>query len=117
VTSFQVITVVAVLAHVGALLSARLAPWGSKGLLLLNAVVALAVLGYAATRLRYILAARDWPYAALIVLELAVLLGAGWAWRGSRSAMICSAIVFGLHGCVSIAAVLFAFVVKFNRLF
>ena len=83
---------------------------------LLNAVVALAILGYAASRARYILTARDWPYGVLIVFELVVLVGATWAFRGNRPAAIWSSVAYGLHGGASLVAVVYAFAVKFTRL-
>jgi hypothetical protein len=115
-TSFQTAVVLAVLAHVGALLGVWLSPQGFRALLLLNAIVALAVLLYAASRARYIYAARDWPYAGLVVFELVVLGGVVWAFRDNRTAAIWSYIAFGLHGCASLAAALFAFTFKMNRL-
>ena len=85
-------------------------------MLLLNASVAFVVLAYAAIRAQYILAARDWPYLGLIVFELMVLAGAVWAFRNNRPAAIWSYVAFGLHGCASLGAALFAFTFKMNRL-
>ncbi len=94
-----------------------LAADGMKPLLALNAIVALAVLVGAGFRLRYIWAAKDWPYAGLMVFELLVLAGACWALRHQRAAEIASYVAFGLHGCISVAAVIFAFGFKLTRLF
>jgi hypothetical protein len=106
------VTLLAVVAHVGALLGGWLLPNGFKALLSLNAVVACGVMFYAASRARYIFAARDWPYVALVAFELAVLAGAVWAFRNNRPAAIWSYVAFGLHGCTSVVAVLFAFLFK-----
>jgi hypothetical protein len=105
-----------VLAHVGALLAVWLSPGGFKVLLSLNTTVALAVLLYAASRAKCILAARDWQYLALILFELLVLAGAVWAFRTNRPAAIGSSVAFGLHSCASLAAAVFAFTFKMTRL-
>ena len=112
ITSFQTATLLVALAHVGVLLAVRLWPAGITALLSVNALVAFVALLYAASRARYILASRDWPYVALVIFELMVLAGAVWAFRGNRMAVIWSYSAFGLHGCVSLAAVLFAFFFK-----
>lgn len=105
-----------VLAHAGSLMGAWLAPRGIHFLLGLNAVVALAVLIYTATRARYIIASVDWPYLGLIAFKIVALSGAIWAFRDNRFATICSYIVFGLHALASVAAVIFAFAFKLNKL-
>ena len=107
--TFQTATVLAVLAHVGVLLAVWLAPSGLRGLLLLNAFIACAVLLYAASRARYIWAARDWPYVGLIGFEVLVLAAAVFAFRGQRIAVVGSYLAFGLHGLASLAAVAYAF--------
>lgn len=109
-------SVLAVLAHAGVLLAVCLSPGGLKPLLLLNAAVACPVLLYAASRARYIWAARDWPYAGLVVFELLVLAGAIWALRNHRPAVIWSYVAFGLHGCTSLGAVLYAFLFKMRMM-
>lgn len=78
--------------------------------------MACGVLLYAASRARYILAANDWPHLALVIFEFLVLAAAFWANRGSRSAMVGSYVVFGLHACASLAATLFAFFFKMTRM-
>ena len=105
-----------VIAHVASLLGVWFAPRGVNFLLGLNAVIALGVLIYAASRARFILAAHDWPYLGLIVFESLVLTGAIWAFRDNEIARICSYVAFGLHALASIAAVVFAFTFKFTRL-
>lgn len=115
-TSFQTTTVLVLGAHAAALVFVWTSPSGLKVLLSLNAIVAMAVLVYAASRIRYILAAKDFSYGALIVGELLVLSAAAWAFRGHRSAVIVSSVAFGLHSCASVAAVLFAFLFKMTRL-
>lgn len=116
ITSFQTVVVSVLLAHVGVLFGLWLSPVGFRGLLALNAMMSLAVLVYAASRARLILAAHDWSYLTLIAFELLALAAAAWALRGSRTASICSSVVFGLHVCVSIAAIVYAFAFKMNRL-
>lgn len=91
-------------------------PSGPKPLLLLNAIVACTVLLYAASRARYIWSGRDWPYVGLIVFELLVLAGVVWAFRSHRLAIVCSYVAFGVHGCTSLAAALFAFFFKMSRM-
>jgi len=105
-----------VVAHLGILLRLWLSSDGMRPLLLLNVIVALAVLVSASFRLRYIWAAKDWPYAGLMVFELLVLAGAFWAFRHHRAAELASYVAFGLHGCISVAAVIFAFGFRITRL-
>jgi hypothetical protein len=116
ITPSQTVALLVVLAHAGVLLGVWFSPNGFKVLLSLNALVALAVLLYAASRARYILAARDWPYLAFIAFELTVLAGAVWAFRNNRPAAIWSSVAFGLHGCASLVAAVFAFTFKITRL-
>jgi hypothetical protein len=115
-TLFQSIVLFVLVAHAGALIGVWYLPRGFGVLLSLNTVVALSVLTYAACRARYILAAMDWPYLALVVFELIVLFGAYWAFKENRVALIWSYVAFGLHACVSIGAVVFAFVFKITKL-
>jgi hypothetical protein len=105
-----------VLAHAGALIGVVCSSRGLGFLLGLNTTVALSVLLYSATRMRYILAAVDWPYLGLIAFECLVLAGALWAFKEGRAAVIGSYVAFGLHGCASIAAVIFAFTFKISKL-
>lgn len=113
----QTTVVVLVIAHAGILTGVWFSPRGVNFLLCLNAIIAIAILGYAASRIRYILAPLDWPYLGLIAFELLVLTVATWAFRGNQIARICSYCAFGLHGLASIVAVGYAFFLKFNRLF
>lgn len=114
--AFHLTTLLVLGAHAGALALARNSPSGAKALFSLNAVVAVAVLLFAVTRGRYIVAARDRPFTALFLSELLVFGAAVWAFRGHRSAVVASYVAFGLHSAVSIAAVLFAFLFKMTRL-
>ena len=100
------------LAHVGVLLAVWLSASGLRPLLLLNAFIACPVLLYAATRARYIWAARDWPYVGLIGFELLVLAAVVFAFRGQRIAAAASYAAFGLHGLASLAAAVYAFAFK-----
>jgi hypothetical protein len=111
-TVFQTIVVLVLAAHVGALAGFWYAPRGLGWLLSLNVVVALAVVGYAGTRARFILAGMDWPYLALVAFELIVLIAAFLAFRANRPAMIFSCVACGLHLLTSIGAVVFAFTFK-----
>jgi hypothetical protein len=104
------------IAHVGVLCGIWYSPRGINWLLSLNILLASAVLIYAATRVRYIIASMDWPYVGLIVFELGVLTAAVCAVRESRPAVICSYVVFGLHSLASVGAVVFAFTFKITRL-
>jgi hypothetical protein len=104
------------IAHAGVLCGVWYFSRGINGLLLLNALLAAAVLLYAVGRARYIAAALDWPYMGLIVFEISALVAAYLAFRGNASAVICSYVAFGIHAVVSIAAVLFAFTFKMTRL-
>ena len=104
------------MAHVGAVLGLWFGPRTSGILLALNAVIAVAVLAYAVSRLRYIFAANDGPQIALIGFELVVLAAAIWAFRQARPAAICSYVAFGLHFIVAIGAVIFAFAFKMRLL-
>ena len=113
---FQAIALVILAAHAGALGARWVSPHGFRLLLALNAILAIAVLLYAMSRLRYILAAKDWPYLGLVGFELAVLAGAFWAYRDSRFAVGFSYLAFVLHALISIGAVVFAFGFKFTRL-
>lgn len=93
--------------------------WAPKGVTILaglNAAIALLVLVYAASRSRYILAAMDWPYLGLIAFEALIMIAAIGAFRGSRGALICSFVAFGIHALAGIAAVFFAFGFKFTKL-
>lgn len=112
----QLLVITVLLAHAGILVGVWYSPRGLGYLLSLNAAIAAAVLLYAASRARYIFAAMDWPFLGLVVLELLVLLGVYFAFRGSRLAVVSSYVAFGLHTCISIGAVLFAFLFKINRL-
>lgn len=105
-----------VIAHVGSLLGAWFAARGINFLFGLNAIIAIAVLIYAASRTRYILAAHDWSYLGLVVFEALVLTGAILAFRDNQIARICSYVAFGLHAIASIAAVVFAFTFKLTKL-
>ena len=104
--------------HVAVLVGLGFSLMGVRALLGLNAIVALAVLAYAATRIRYIFASMDWPYLALIAAELVVLVAAVWAQAHGKSptARIISFTAFGLHGCISVGAVIFSFAFRMTRL-
>ena len=114
---FQTTVLLVLAAHAAVLFAVWYSPAGFRVLLWLNTVVALGTLLYAASRARYILTARDWPYLGLIVFELAVLSGAIWAFRGNhRAPAVFSSVAFGLHACASLAATVFAFTFKITRL-
>ena len=104
--------------HVAALIGLGFSLMGVRALLALNAIVALTILAYAGTRARMILTSMDWPYLALIAVELLVLAAAVWAQVHGKSqpARIISFIAFGLHGCASVAIAVFAFVFRIARL-
>ena len=104
------------LAHIAALADLWISTRGLSSLLALNSVVASAVLVYAATRARYILARPDWPYLGLVAFEILALALSLWAFRQGRVAVISAYIVFGLHACVSVAAVIFVLTFKLKRL-
>lgn len=110
------VTLLVMLAHiavgVGLGFSSRMIPV----LLALNVAASIAILAYAGTRARYILAASDWPYLVLIVFEGLVLSAAMLALRDSRWAMVLSYVVFGLHACASVAGVVFAFAFRITKL-
>jgi hypothetical protein len=109
---FQLTTVLVALAHLGALFALWFSPSGSRPLFVLNAFIACAVLLYAATRVPYIWAGRDKAYVGLIGFELLLLVAAFLAFKGQRIAAVGSYVGFGLHGLVSLAAVVFAFAFK-----
>ena len=115
-TLFQTIVVAVLIAHVGVLGGMWYSPRGINGMLALNVLLASVILVYTATRMRYIIAAMDWPYFGLIAFELCMLTASMLAFRESRPAIICSYVAFGLHLCVSVAAVVFAFTFKMNRM-
>lgn len=115
-TFFQTTAVAVLLAHVGAVLGLWFGPRTIGIILALNAVIAVAVLVYAASRLRYILVANDVPQIALVGFELVVFAAAIWGFRQVRPAAICSYVAFGLHFIVAIAAVIFAFAFKMTRM-
>lgn len=100
------------------LLAWRYSTGGFRWLILLNVLVALATLSYACSRARFIIAARDWPYAAWAGCEIAVLVAAIWAGRSDspRIATVVTAVAFGLHAGVSVVATVFAFTFKITRL-
>jgi len=115
-TLLQAVVLTILAAHGAVLIVLGQSTRGPGALLLLNAAMACAVLLYAGSRARYILAGPDWPYLVLVVFELLVLAVAFWANRGSRGAMIGSCVIFGLHACASLAATGFAFVFKMTRM-
>ena len=116
-TVFQTTVVVVLLAHVGALLGLWFGPRTNGVILGLNAIIAVGVLAYGASRLRYIFAANDVPQLALMGFELVVLATAIWAFRLTRPALICSYVAFVLHFIIAVGAVIFAFAFKMTRLF
>ena len=115
-TFFQTAVLAALFAHVAAIFALWYSPWGSNGLLLVNGLLALVALSYAATRARHIFSPADWSYLTLIVFELAAVTAAILASRGSRPALICSYVFFGLHMCGTLAGVFLAFVFRITRL-
>jgi hypothetical protein len=115
-TFLRTVAIVLLTTHAGILLGFWFAPRAVNFLLGLNALLAIAVLIYTGSRAHTLLAPVDWPYLSLIAFELLVLIAAIWAFRGSRPALIGSYVAFGLHTLVSLAAVIFAFVFKLNRL-
>ena len=116
-TLFQAITLVLVMAHAGALICVYFAPRGFSFLLAINSILSSAIILYTASRARYLLAAVDWPYLALVAFEMMVLAGAFWATREHRLAVVWSYVAFGIHSCAGIAAVVFSFTFKITKLF
>jgi hypothetical protein len=83
---------------------------------LLNLLVAVSVLGYGLSRARYIWRAHDWHQSALMGFEVLVLVTAVLTFREARWASVGSWVAFGIHGCFSIAAVVYLCTFKITRL-
>lgn len=115
-TLFQTTVILLLIGHVGATLGLWYGPRSATVLVSVNGLVSLGVLVYVIRRTPYILAAKDWSQIALAAFELVVLACAIWALRHNRAAIIASYISFGIHFLVAIAAVVFAFTFKVNRL-
>lgn len=114
---FQTITVVILAAHIAALLAAVVFRRGPGTMLALNLTVCACVLLIASARARFAIAAVDWPYLAMVVIEIAAVVAAIAGLRHDRAGVIVSWIVFSLHGLAAAAAVGFAFLFKMTRLF
>jgi hypothetical protein len=107
-TVFALVVSLAIAAHLVALVWALRSRRGVVLLLALNAVVALSVLAYQATRLRYTLAPpRDETALALIAFEALVLGASLWALGGRRAPLVLSWLAFALHLCAALAAAYF----------
>ncbi|MEO7598905.1 MAG: hypothetical protein ABIV50_08230 [Opitutus sp.] len=106
-----------VAAHAAALIFLWFGPRTPTVLLSLNTVSAAVVIAYAATRLRYIIAAVDRQYIALFIFEVAVLISAIYALKGSRPALTLSYVGFGVHSLMVIGATILALTFKMRRLF
>jgi len=87
---------------------------GKTPLLLVNMATALALGVYNAFPLRYLTS--DAREMVIVVFEALALIAAIFAFRGARPALQWSFAVFGIHLCVGIAAVFFAFCFRITRL-